>query len=365
MSDDRRLLLAVVLCLGIYAGWSWIVMGGRRAQLAKQPPTSAQTAAGTPVVPGPAPAAPTASAPVAAPAAAAAPAMPAAAPTTVRLPEKLVSLDTPELHLVFSTRGGTLAHATLLKPQYRRQVDGKDLPVDLVRGPGPEARDLQIQFQGASWADDPLADYEASVEAGGRAVTFRRIVGPTAVTKRYETVSPYLLSLHVGVSGGTAQALTISYGAEQPPAAPAATGLLGHVLRSYPNVATSLCRVDAANKSGSSDKDASLTLPAGGSGTVQFGALDERFFVSAIAPRETGAGAAPSPARSPARSGPKSSFPCNRASRSSAASASSSGPRTSICCSTRASCLDSSTTPSSAARSDSASGPPCASRCCA
>jgi YidC/Oxa1 family membrane protein insertase len=158
--------------------------------------------------------------------------------------------------------------------------------VDLVRGPGPDARDLQTRFQGASWADDPLADYEAQVEPGGHAVTFRRTVGSTVVTKRYETVSPYLLSLQIGVTAGTAQSLSIGYGAQQPPAAvSAAPGLLSHVMRSYPNLATALCRVDGSNKSGSSDKDASLTLPANGMGTVQFGALDERFFVSAITPQ--------------------------------------------------------------------------------
>jgi YidC/Oxa1 family membrane protein insertase len=63
-----------------------------------------------------------------------------------------------------------------------------------------------------------------------------------------------------------------------------ASGLLGRFVRSYPNVATALCRVDGANKSGASDKDSSLTLPPTGSGTVQFGGVDERFFVSAIAP---------------------------------------------------------------------------------
>ncbi len=295
MTDDRRLLLAVVLCLGIYAGWSWIVMSNRHAQLANMPPTSAQT------VPTPTPGAP-ASAPTAvaptpgevhptpvgpAPAGSSAAAAPAAPP--VRLPEKLLSLDTPELHLVFSSHGGTLAHAVLQNPQYRRHLEGKDVPVDLVRGPGADGRDLQTRFEGASWADDPLADYEGQVEPGGRAVNFRRVVGGgaggTVITKRYEAVSPYLISLHIAVSGGTAQSLAIDYGGEQPPAAAAATGLLSHVIRSYPNVAAGLCRVDGANKSGASDKDASQTLPETGAGTVQFGGLDEKFFVSAIAPQ--------------------------------------------------------------------------------
>jgi YidC/Oxa1 family membrane protein insertase len=224
-------------------------------------------------------------APGATPPVAAAP-TPATAPQPVRLPEKLVEIDTPELHLVFSTRGGTLAHAILQNPRYRRHLEGKDVAVDLVRGPGPDGRDLQTKFEGASWADDPLADYEAQNEPGGRAVTFRRVVGGGAVvTKRYELVSPYLVSLRVGVTGGTAQSLAIDYGGEQPPAAPAAIGLLSHVVRSYPNVATALCRVDGTNKAGASDKDASLTLPETGAGTVQFGGLDEKFFVSAIAPQ--------------------------------------------------------------------------------
>jgi YidC/Oxa1 family membrane protein insertase len=98
-------------------------------------------------------------------------------------------------------------------------------------------------------------------------------------------VEPYVVALRVGVTGGTAQALAIDYGGEQPPAAAAATGLLSHVVRSYPNVATAICRVDGTNKSGASDKDASLTLPEAGAGTIQFGGLEEKFFVSAIAPQ--------------------------------------------------------------------------------
>ncbi len=283
--------------MGIYAGWSWMVMNNRRRQLAYQPPKTTETmpaGSGASAVAAASPAAEIARTPLT-PGSAGAPPEIAGAPAAVaapaaalipKAPERLVSLDTPELQLLFSTHGGTLAHAILQNPQYQRRVEGKNVPVDLVRGPGPDGRDLVTKFQGASWADDPLADYQAQVEPGGRAVTFRRTAGSTVVTKRYETVSPYLLSLHIGVTVGTAQSLSVSYEAEQPPAsASAAPGLLSHVVRSYPNVATALCRVDGANKSSASDKDASLTLPATGLGTVQFAALDERFFVSAIAPQ--------------------------------------------------------------------------------
>jgi YidC/Oxa1 family membrane protein insertase len=281
MTDDRRLLLAVLLCLGIYGGWSWLVVNNRHQQLANRPTATETTAPSSANAPAPA-VVPAGERPIAPSVVGAGP-LPGI-PAPARLPEKLIPLETPELHLVFSTHGGTLAHAVLNNPQYRRRFEDKDIPVDLVRGPGPDGRALQIRFDGASWADDPLADYEAQVDSTGRSVTFRRIAGGATITKRFDVVAPYELKLQVGVTGGTAQGLSIGYGGEQPPAPAPTVGLLSHVVRSYPNVATALCRVDGANKSSGSDKDASLTLPAAGTGVVQFGGLDERFFVSAIAP---------------------------------------------------------------------------------
>ncbi|MHB8416962.1 MAG: membrane protein insertase YidC [Myxococcales bacterium] len=275
MNDDRRLLLAVLLCLGIYAGWSWMLSTRRH----NGPAPQAATAEKAPP-PSEAAAVPPATAPVP-------PAAPQA-PVPPSSPERFATLETPELHLVFSSRGGTLVHAVLQNPQYRRRVDGRDIPIDLVRGPGAEGHDLETKLVGASWgADDGLADYEPEPQAGGKAMVFRRRVGSAVIEKRYEAVAPYQLALSVTVSGGTAQALAIDYAGEQPPKTGSEPGgLLGHVVRSYPNVATAVCRVDGKSKSSASDKDAQVTLPPEPAlGTVQFGGLDERFFVVALAPQ--------------------------------------------------------------------------------
>ncbi len=273
MSEDRRLLLAVLLAIGIYAGWSWMLMARRRAQLAAAPPAPAK------VVPK--------SAPIPAPVPVPVPPTPAAK-ATPEAPEKLVTLDSPELHLVFSTRGGTLERAELLKAQYRRRVDDREVPVDLVRGKGSEGLALQTRFAGANWSDDPTADYEVTAEPSGRALEFRRRVGGATLTKRFELISPYLLSMRVSVAGGTAKEIAIDYGGEQPPGSTkAAGGFLSHLARSYPNVATAICRVDGSNKSSASDKDEQVTLPAPPkTGVVQFGGVDERFFIAAVEPQD-------------------------------------------------------------------------------
>ncbi len=277
MSEERRLLLAILLAIAIYSAWSWLVVARRRADLARPSPPAPQaerqkTSAIPPAMP---PAVPPAAKP--------------AAPAAPQQPEELVSLSTPELSLVFSSRGGTLAHAILRKGQYRRIVAGKEAPMDLVRGAGGA---LVVRFEGASWPDAPTADYSAQKDPSGKAVTFRRVAAGATITKRYEVVAPYLLSLRVTVIGGSAKALAVTYAGEQPPHEQRSGGFLGHLARSYPNVATAICRVDGTNKSSGSDKDQLLTLPAPpGTGVVQFGGIDERFFVAAVTPQGVRQGA--------------------------------------------------------------------------
>ena len=264
MTDDRRLMLTIALCLAIYLGWSWMLMATKRKESLSQPATTTAQAI-TPAAPAPERLAPSARA--------------AATPTR---PEQRVELESPELRLVFSTRGATLLHATLKNPQYRRRLEGKDVPVDLVRGEGGEGRALRVSFDGASWPDDPLADYDFKVEPGGRALVFRRQEGKVVLTRRFALVSPYLLEMSVAVEGGAARQITTEFGGTQPPGGgPAPSGIFGKLLRSYPNVATALCRVDGKSESSPSNKASSVTR----SGTVQFGGLDERFFVAALAPQ--------------------------------------------------------------------------------
>ncbi len=269
MNDDRRLMLAVALSLAIYLGWSFFLM---KTHPPKPPPPRAPVAEST-----------------ARPAEMPVPTSPSVVPKekerTPSRPEQLVSLDTAEIHLVFSTRGATLVHAVLQKPQYRRRVDGRDEPVDLVRGE-ETGRALLAEYQGASWPDDPLGDYEAKQEPS--AVVFERRSAGVVLTRRYEVVAPYLLSMTASVSGGSARSLEIGFGSSQPPGASAPSGgLFGRLARSYPNVATAICRVDGKNESSASNKDAEVTLPAPPKlGTVEFGGVDERFFVGAMAPQD-------------------------------------------------------------------------------
>ncbi|MHB1847166.1 MAG: membrane protein insertase YidC, partial [Deltaproteobacteria bacterium] len=270
MNDERRLMLAVALSLAIYLGWSFFLMKTRKLPPTSAPATTSQTEAPS-VKPAPT-IAPTAVAPT--------------GPESPRREEQLVELESPELRLVFSSRGATLVHATLKKAQYRRHVAGRDEPVDLVRGEGGVGHALGARFDGSSWLDEPLGDYDVARD-GATALLFSRRVGGTTLTRRYEVVAPYQLAMTVGVSGGTARALSLSYGGVQPPGGGApGGGIFGRIARSYPNVATAICRVDGKSDQSAPNKDAQATLPVPPKlGAVEFGGLDERFFVAAVTPQ--------------------------------------------------------------------------------
>jgi YidC/Oxa1 family membrane protein insertase len=268
VSSERRLIVTIALCLAIYVGWA--------ALMAKFHPR--------PIAPPPAPTAEKLAAPgMPLPTGTTTPATPAAPP---KVPEQLVELDDPAVHVVLSSYGGTLAHATLKNPRYQRTVDGKTVPVDLVRGGEGYTRPLATRFGGALAAANPLADFEVERDPDGRGVRFRRAEGPFKIEKRYALVREHQLELTVSVTGGNPESIELDYPGNQPPATVPQGGFFGRIIHPYPNLTTAICRVDGSSHRSASGKAEEVTLPEGGKvGLVQYTGLDERFFVAAVMPR--------------------------------------------------------------------------------
>jgi YidC/Oxa1 family membrane protein insertase len=282
VSQERRLIVTLLMCLAIYVGWGLIMV--RTHPRATQPPTPVSEPLAAPER------VPALPAPSRAP-----PAAPAAAPGAAEPPERIVELDSPELHLAFSSHGGTLVRALLENPQYQRRVDHHDEPVDLARGDATGGEPLQTSFTGALAAVGPEAAYDVVVDPGGKAVSFRRTQGALSVEKRFALVAPYLVQMDLSVHGvpvGQPVQLTLAYPSQQPPGSSASAGFFGFG-RSVPNIATGLCRVDgnikrSAGGRGKDGKEEQTVLPAEDrTGIVSFAGLDERFFVAAVAPQDS------------------------------------------------------------------------------
>jgi YidC/Oxa1 family membrane protein insertase len=266
VSSERRLIVTIALCLVIYVGWAALMSRLHPRPIARPPVPPAETTIARPGVP-PAEAVPP----------------PHQVPD---VPEQLVELENPALHLVFSSHGATLVHATLKEERYQRKVGGKDVPVDLVRGGERLGHPLSTRFGGPLAALSPEAPFDFEKQADGRAVTFHRAEGPLEIEKRYEWIGDHLLELTVTVRGGNPENIELQYPGNQPPAEMPSGGFFGRIVRPYPNLTTALCRADGASHRSGSGKVEEVTLPEGGKvGLVQYIGLDERYFVAAVMPR--------------------------------------------------------------------------------
>ena len=271
------------MCLAIYVGWGLVM-----ARNHPRPPPAVATATGE------AKATPE-SAPTPSPTAKAAPPPAEVPPAGIpEPPEQIVDLRSPELHLSFSSHGGTLVKALLENPQYQRSVDHHLEPVDLARGDVTAGEPLQTTFTGALAGLGPEAAYDVVADPGGKSVSFHRTQGNIIVEKRFSLVAPYLVQMDLnvhGLPGGEQEQLRLTYPSQQPPGSSASAGFFGFG-RTVPNIATGLCRVDGSNKRsaggrGKDGKEEQFVLPAADrTGPVSFAGLDERFFVAAVAPQE-------------------------------------------------------------------------------
>jgi len=275
VSSERRLIVTIALCLAIYVGWAAMMAKFHPRPIAPRPSPVAEKNAAPGAAPAPGSLAPSSLAGTA-----------AVVPTTPPVAEQLVELDDPAIHVVLSSYGGTLAHAVLKNPRYLRTVDGKTVPVDLVRGGEGYGRPLATRFGGALAQANPLAAFEVVRDADGRGVKFQRTEGPFRIEKRYQIIREHQLDLTVSVTGGNPESVEVNYPGNQPPATVPQGGFFGRIIHPYPNLTTAICRVDGSSHRSASGKTEEVTLPEGGKlGLVQYAGLDERFFVAAVLPR--------------------------------------------------------------------------------
>jgi YidC/Oxa1 family membrane protein insertase len=189
LGDNRRILIATVLSVGILILWSILNPPQRRPPAPPTPPPTAEGA--KPAAPGQAPAS-----------AAAVPAPPPNAP------EELVILRGRSFEATFTTYGGALKSFVLEGEKFRREESGKDVQMDLVRTtagqPDPFAVVASPELGGAQDASsDPAARAPMRiVSRSADAVAFEGRAGDLAVKKSYRlTGKPFEVAVDLEVSG--------------------------------------------------------------------------------------------------------------------------------------------------------------------
>jgi YidC/Oxa1 family membrane protein insertase len=175
---EKRVIIAIVLCVGILALW---------AKLFPPPPAPKQApvAATTPAVPAPPAGSPTPKAP---------------APGGVSHPERQVELTTPDARFVLSSRGGTLLHATLTSGKFLDKPGDASTGHDLVRSPDAQSAPLRTTFPSSGFAT-PADDAWEVQQPAPDTVVFAADSGPVHIEKRYRADSTrYRLHLDVVIT---------------------------------------------------------------------------------------------------------------------------------------------------------------------
>jgi YidC/Oxa1 family membrane protein insertase len=267
---EKRVILAVVLCAGIFLVWQQIFPPPKPAVTSPAAP-SAPTTAQTPST------SPTPSAPGApGPAGAGTPAAP-----LVNHPEQEVELVTPAVRFVLSSAGGTLKHAQLLEDKYRLDKKDPASGFDIVRPDSPATGSMRTTFPGSSF-EPPDGSWEVIRPAPGT-VVFRAETAAIRIEKRYVADSArYRLHLDVTVENKTAkpesQHLAMHVFGRQDPNGKG-SGFLGG---SSANTASILCHVNEKTERNSVEKLAKESVEKIGS--VAWIGADEKFFLLAALP---------------------------------------------------------------------------------
>jgi YidC/Oxa1 family membrane protein insertase len=270
---DRRAIIAIALCIGIFVVWTQFLAP-------KPPPPSATPPAGQTANQTAPPANPTLF--PGTPGAAAAGT--AGAPVANR-PEQKVEIDTPEVHFVFSNQGGTLVHAQLREKQFLDRNNDPASGHDVVRA--TEAADMPFRttFPDSGFPTPADGAWETS-QPTPDGVVFAADVGKVHIEKRYHVEKArYRLLLDVVVSNRGDAALDsrmmLSIGGRQDPEKKGG----GFFSGGSANIAAAVCygngsvRRKAIEKLGSDQIKDSDGFP-----TVGWIATDEKFFIVAAVP---------------------------------------------------------------------------------
>ncbi len=270
-SDNRRVLIAAVVSMGIIFLWQAFFTPARRqgAEPAsgKPPEMTAKSPAAEPP----------------APSAAVTPPLVAAAPNAL---EETISIESADFEAVFSSWGGALKSLSLRNPKFQREVSGKTEPVNLVRVGPSEGYPLAVvpspELGGSGdLSSEAMARMPMRLVSHDRqSVVFEGRVGALNVRKRIElSGSPYELKGSISVSGaekaGTVAVLFPSFMAPDAPKPGFFSG--GQVFESVVPV----CRAgEKTERYGG--KEALEHVP----GAVSWVGLDEHYFVAALLPEK-------------------------------------------------------------------------------
>ncbi len=265
-SDNRRILVAAVVSVAILLLWQVLF------PTPKAPPAPAKPA------PAEAKAEPAERAPPPTPA------PPPAAPVAAG-PEELVALETDEFRATLTSHGGALRSFVLKGRKFQHEVNGKTVPVDLVRvGPGaplPLSLSASAELGGAARADaDPTPRAAMRVAARDeRSATFEGAVGDSRIVKTFSlTGRPYELALHLRVQGprpGWVELLSTGF---LPPDAPKPSFLSGGA---FVDIVRPICRAGDKTERFTSDK-AEERHP----GAVAWSGVEQFYFLSAVLPEK-------------------------------------------------------------------------------
>ncbi len=269
--DNRRILYATVISVGILLLWQLVFPAPKRPEPRAKPPEAAALA--RPATPAPAP--------VAAPV----PAVPAAPPDA---PEETVSLGGNGFDATFTSHGGALKSLVLAGEKFRREGEGgRTVQIDLVRTakgqPLPLAVVASPELGGSEdLAGDPGARSPMRIVArDAQSVSFEGRVGAVNVRKTYRlTGKPYEIAVEMEVTGAqTAGAVAVLFTGFTPPEASKGSFFSGPPL----DVERPVCRAGDKTRRFDLHGDAAAEKVEG---AVGWAGIDAGYFVAAALPSE-------------------------------------------------------------------------------
>jgi YidC/Oxa1 family membrane protein insertase len=273
-TDNRRFLIAILASLGIAFGWQVIFPPPK--------PKPASAVSSTPAA--------SATAPVAverAPGAAGLALAPVPVPASA--PEELVRLKGAEFAVVLSSHGGAVAHVELLGEKFQRPVDGKLVPIDMIRvAPGmpwPLSVAVSPELGGAA---DPLLDPGARaamrvVSRDSTSVVFEGRAGAASLRKTYRlTGKPYEVEVEFELSGAPAAGtVSVVFDGFMPPSTSSGGIFSGPPLDFVRPVCRAGKKTERFDVAGD---EARKKLE----GEVAWAGIDQHYFVAAVLPATAG-----------------------------------------------------------------------------
>lgn len=262
---EKRVILAVVLCVAVLMVWTKLFPVKQPAPSTNQPaPTQAAAPANG----------------AGAPSGAAVAANPGSG--NVNRPEQLVTIDTPEVQFVFTSLGGRLAHARLHGAKFLDRPQDPSSGHDLVDTPDPRDAPFATTFADSGFTPPADGAWEV-LRPDARSVVFAADSGSNHIEKRYVVdTTRYRVHLDVSVANRGQQPVShhlgLSVAGHQDPEKRGG----GFMSGSSANMSSVLCAVDDKLERRPIDKVSKDGLDK--LGAVHWIGSDEKFFLLAAVP---------------------------------------------------------------------------------